>query len=389
MTNTTKSKEQEQQLSRHPELQKSPETKSRTARTLGFFLQMLLFGALALLLMEAVFNFAGVGNEEFLEPDPVFGVRHIANKKVVWRLEGYSDETLSSQGLRDTEHSIQKPDSVYRIALLGDSATEGLQVPLNQTYGKVLERMLNESKQLGGKKAEVINFGCSSYSNGQEVFQLENQVAAYKPDLVIMMYNRGDYIENIRDPSTMKAEPRPYFHMDESGKNLLQDNTIMEFNKKSFEPNQMLDFLRRHSRIYGVLTHTNLALSLNEQLYSKMRNSILKLLPGTKDGFKRVVPPYQIKDPWLVTEALIDRANKDCKAMNSEFMLVCFPNHVNDAEYGRQIANLNTLGNKECFPFLDLSEGFLSNSEKGLFLKYHFSEAGHKLTARSIADKLK
>ncbi len=360
-----------------------------TPQRRNFALSCLEFTALAcmgILALEAFFNFAGVGNEEFLEPDKTLGIRHIPGKKVVWRLEGYSDENLSKQGLRDTEHGLAKPEGVYRIALLGDSATEGMQVALKDTYGKQLEALLNRTTQAADKKIEVINFGCSSYSNGQETLQLEQQVAKFHPDLVVMMYNRGDYIENIRDPSTMKAEPRPYFHMDENGQ-LVQDNTIMEFNKKAFQPDATTDFLRKNSRIYGVMCHTNLALSLNELLYSKLKNSLLKMLPGSKDGWKRVAVPYTIQDPWKVTQTIIERANTDCKSMNSKFMLVCFPNNVNDKEYGRQISSLKDLADADKFSYVDLTPDFVSAKEpKSLFLKYHFSAAGHELAASKVAE---
>src|ERR1700687_5059060 len=104
--------------------------------------------------------------------------------------------------MRDVEHTIAKPAGVYRIALLGDSATEGLQVPFDATYGREIERIYAAH----GIKAEVLNFGCSGYSTGQEVLQFEREVAQYKPDLSILLYNRGDSMENIRKPWDLRTE---------------------------------------------------------------------------------------------------------------------------------------------------------------------------------------
>ena len=377
MTNTILT--QQNKLQEHPE---APKPHRPWWLSSLQFAGTLLLGVCAL---EAYFNFAGVGNEEFLQPDSTLGVKHIPGKRVTWRLEGYSNDVLNSQGLRDSEHAIAKPANTFRIALLGDSATEGMQVPLQDTYGKQLESLLSKTSD---KNIEVINFGCSSYSNGQETLQLEQQVAQYKPDLVIMMYNRGDYIENIRDPNTLKAEPRPYFHMDDAGQNLLQDDTIMKFNAKGFEPNAVLDTLRRNSRIYGVLTHTNLALNLNEPLYAKTRNSILKLLPGAKEQFKHVQAPYVIKDPWMVTQKVIERANNDCKNMGTKFMVVCFPNNVNETEYSKQIQSLSKQSAEQGFAYLDLTPDYIGSNAKDLFLKYHFSTAGHTVAACRIAEKI-
>lgn len=336
-----------------------------------------------LLLLEGFFSLAGVGQAEFLEPDPVLGVRHIAGKRVVWRLEGYSDEHLSRQGLRDVEHALTKPPGVMRVALLGDSATEGLQVPLAETYGCELQRLLNSGREAdGGRKVEVINFGCSSYSNGQELLQLRRHVVAFQPDLVILMYNRGDYIENIRDPRHLRAEPRPYFYLGNQGE-LLEDTEVLRANDHLFHPDPIQDFLRRSSGIYGVLSHMNLALSLNEPLYAKTRNSIFKKLDRaagkSSRGYRQA---YPIQDVWRVAEEIFKECHRECQKADSQFMVVCFPNIVKDKDYSGQIGRLKELAGADGFPCVDLTEAYLSASNsKELFLKYHFSAAGHRLAA--------
>src|SRR4051812_33246218 len=90
--------------------------------------------------LEMTFTICGVGGQEFLQPDDRIGCRHIPGKQVTWRMEGFSNDRLSSTGLRDIEHAIVKRPGVTRIALLGDSSTEGMQVPLPETYARVLER---------------------------------------------------------------------------------------------------------------------------------------------------------------------------------------------------------------------------------------------------------
>lgn len=344
-------------------------------------LELFILLPVCLLLLEGGLNLAGVGQEEFLEPDPVLGVRHIAGKKVVWRLEGYSDEAFSSSGLRDTEHTVAKPAGVFRIALLGDSATEGMQVPLSDTYGKQLENLIAKEGGLSGKTIEVINFGCSSYSNGQELLQLKHQVLKYSPDLVMLMYNRGDFVENIRDPRTPKAEPRPYFFRNQNGA-LQQDRSVMEANSRLYEPQPVTEFLRRNSRIYGVLQHLNLALSLNEAMYGKIRNSITKKLDRTAAAKAAYKQPYPIQDVWKVTESIIDQVHTTCTENNAKFFVVCFPNLVRDKDYTWQIDRLTQMAPERGFSFLDLTYTFMySRDPKGLFLKYHFSSAGHKLAA--------
>ena len=97
---------------------------------------------------------------------------------------------ISSQGIRDYEYSVNKPEGVYRIIILGDSIAFGMGVELEQTFAKYLELMLNEG---GAKKYEVINFSVPGYNTVQEVATLESKCLAYKPDLVIIAICGNDY----------------------------------------------------------------------------------------------------------------------------------------------------------------------------------------------------
>ncbi len=360
-------------------------------------IELLLLCVLFIVLVETFFNLCGIGQEEFLEPDLKMGCRHIANKLVVWRLEGYSKDYLNSQGLRDTEHSLEKPKNTTRIALLGDSATEALQVPLAETYGKRLERLLSNSNAAYGKKNfEVINFGCSSYSTGQELLQFRNQVAAYKPDITMLLYVRGDTIENARNLQSLqdisKTEPRPYFYLDNKGQ-LQQDNAVLENQKSILSPNPVVDFLRRNSHIYGVLSHTNLTLSINESLYRKLRSWLTapfktknKVLKNTSSNSPQA---YPIQDNWQVSSAIIKELHKECKKNNSRLWVLVFPNNVYDPIYMNQMIKLQAQSKEQGFGFFDLTPGFVMHKDmNSLFLKYHFSSKGHEFIAKQLANLL-
>lgn len=374
-----------------PSLKKAPETigtKPPAARRHRPWwrsaIEFVVLFCVAVVGLEAGFNFAGCGLEEFLQPDTAMGCRHIPGKRVVWRLEGFSDEKLSSAGLRDLERPIAKPAGMLRIALLGDSATEALQVRLPRTYGQLLEKKL----QAQGAKVEVINFGCSSYSTGQEYLQLKNDVAKYKPDITILMYNRGDNIENVRDPMTLKADPRPYFYLDQSG-NLQEDTAVLQANQSALTPNAVQSFLSRNSRIYGVFSQTNLALSINEALYHKIKGALNKLNPAQRKLKQKVAPAYPPQDGWLVTSKLISAMNAACKEQSTRFVVVCFPNVNNDKEYGQQIQAIKELSTRDGFSYLDLTPTVRWNPDPlSLFIKYHFSDSGHKLTAEELMKLL-
>jgi len=333
--------------------------------------------------LELLLSACGVGQEEILQPDPVMGTRHIPNKQVVWRMEGFSNESFNSEGLRDVEHPIAKPAGTFRIALLGDSATEGLQVPLKETYSSVLESIVT----MPGKKTEVLNFGCSSYSTGQEVLQFEREVAQYQPDLTVLLYNRGDTLENVRKPTDLKTEPRPYFYIDADG-TLQVDEAVLKANQKALQPNSTMDALRKHSRLYGVFSHANLNLSINDAAYRKVRGWMTS--PFKARHTQTSTALYKVQDAWQVTSSLLSRLNEDCRKSGSKLVIVTFPNIVQDPEFGRQIESVQKLAETEGFNVFDLTPTFHWYPDpKALFVKYHFSGPGHKVVADKIAEYLK
>jgi hypothetical protein len=359
--------------------------------SIGFVLYL----AVAIAFLEGIFRIAGIGQQEFLQPDPQMGCRHIPNKVVTWRLEGYSCDRLNSDGLRDSEHTIKKAPGVFRIALLGDSATEALQVNMNETYGKVLEARLN--KKLGGKslrignrainRFEVINFGCSAYSTGQELLEYRNHVCKYNPDSVVLLFNRGDTTENCLNLTAKDfPEPRPYFFLDQAGAPQT-DSTVLKANSEKLAPNPLLDFLRARSRIYGVFSQANLSLSLTDSRYRKFRAWLDRTTAQIKGEPPRSTTRlgYPQQDGLKVTTALIKALAREVKANSQSFVLVIFPNMGHDPYFSSQVALLQRLANTEQLGYLDLTAAFLDSPRlTENFLWYHFSPTGHRLVAERL-----
>lgn len=358
-------------------------------------LQFTLYVLIAIFLLEAYLRIAAVGQQEFLQPDLQLGCKHIPNKVVTWRLEGFSNDRINSDGLRDSEHMFAKPKGVFRIALLGDSATESMQVNLDQTYGKVLQSMLNE--KLAGKqcvidgklidKFEVINFGCSSYSTGQQLLQYRNQVCKYAPDSVVLLFNRGDTVENCLNLSAKDSpEPRPYFYLDQNGF-LQADNTVLEANHDKLRPNPVLDFMRAHSRLYGVFSQANLSLSLTDSRYRKFRAWFdrFKAFASSKPQHQSTSLSYPQPDGLTVTNTLIRTLSQEARESGQSFVLLFFPDMGHDALFAEQIDLLRRTGDSGRFYCLDLAPQFRQcKNQAENFLWYHFSPKGHRLVAQQL-----
>ena len=143
--------------------------------------------------------------------------------------------SINSFGFRDRGFSPQKPAGVFRILMLGDSYAEGYGVEADQSFPKVLERMLNNSE---GKNYEVINTGIGSYSPILEYLVLKYKGLALQPDLVILNYDWSDPHDDYIYSRTAVWNGTEFVAV-----------KSVPLERKSFFAN-VRDFLGKHSHVY-------------------------------------------------------------------------------------------------------------------------------------------
>lgn len=99
----------------------------------------------------------------------------------------------NSQGFRDYNRTLTKPNGTKRIALLGDSSVSARQVEFKNTPGQVLERLLNKNLKSKERRAyEVLNFGIDGIGVGQSFLTYRKYANAYDPDYVFLFIFEGD-----------------------------------------------------------------------------------------------------------------------------------------------------------------------------------------------------
>lgn len=118
------------------------------------------------------------------------GHEHVPNKTN--QLYGVEIKTNSYGFRADKEYSTEKPDSIKRVLVLGDSITMGWGVSYNETYPAVLGSLLNSS-------FEVINAGVGNYNSLNELAALK-KFMHLNPDIIILGFYIND-IETIKYPT--------------------------------------------------------------------------------------------------------------------------------------------------------------------------------------------
>jgi lysophospholipase L1-like esterase len=123
-----------------------------------------------------------------------------ARPRAVWRL------VTNSRGMRDDEYSESKPAGTFRVAVLGDSWTVGVNVDRGETVPDQLERLLAETYPRG--RFEVLNFGAigAGVESGRRLLPL---VLAAAPDVVVLAYAQNDEAEVSREGAgSRRSSPR-------------------------------------------------------------------------------------------------------------------------------------------------------------------------------------
>ena len=119
------------------------------------------------------------------------GVRLVNNPKIVYEFipKAYViDGFVNNRGFKDSDFTLEKPENLIRIAMLGDSITQGIFVPLGETFSDELEKLLNlrARETQSPLRYEVMNFGVGGYNLQAEAQILKEKVLIYKPDIVVL-----------------------------------------------------------------------------------------------------------------------------------------------------------------------------------------------------------
>src|SRR5688572_30382082 len=194
-------------------------------RKMFFFARnALVIICITLLLAEVALRALGLSRVVLYEPHAVTGWLGRPGAEGVYDDEGYAKIRISSAGVRDQERAIRKPAEVWRVAVLGDSYTDALQVAEDARFTAVMERLLTRCDAGRGRRVEVLNFGVSGYGTVQEYLLLKHHVLPYTPDLVVLAFLPGnDVVDNVR--ALDASSSRPYAALDERGE-LIWDNSF-------------------------------------------------------------------------------------------------------------------------------------------------------------------
>ena len=325
--------------------------KPKRGRAKKLFAKLLLT-ALAFLfgsaIAEVALRVAGYSAPDFYSLDQTRGYALRPGAEGWFQREGKAYVRINSDGLRDREHSITKPQNVVRIAVLGDSYSEAFPVAEEDAFWSVMERKLQGCDAFQGKQVEVINFGVSGYGTGQELLTLREHVWKYSPDIVMLaVTTNNDIMDNSR--LLKKTDKIPYFVYNDN--HLTLDDSFKKsraFLSQQSSINRFGRWLRDHSRVVQVAVegHRGFRIWLTSWRAKRAQPQPPAVIepkdPGEAPkktdvvllaeelGAEHLVYLEPVNaawnDAWRVTEGLIVAMREEVKSHGAKFLLVTLSN---------------------------------------------------------------
>lgn len=342
-----------------------------------------------------------------------------------WHFSSFSGKNVSADyttlvsfnsfGMRDRERTVGKSGRM-RIAVLGDSFVEGLQVADSETFTRQMEELFDE-------QVEVLNFGVGGFGTTQAYETYLKKVRPFRPDMVILaflsandMRNNSRELELLYNGGTERKMPFPEKGTDGKW-------SITPVPEKSSAQNPIVLFLKRYLVLYRFLwfEKAKLVAVFSEAPKNKPLSASTTASENMSVYLSRLfVPPQKeslhFQEAWEATDWVIGELQATTEADGARFVLVTLPDVVHispdprtmlEKEYGQTLPNafdidypekhLALLARERGFLFLDLTPAFRAYRDvHQLTSPYfsfphdgHWSPRGHELAAKTIVSYLK
>jgi hypothetical protein len=314
-------------------------------------------------------------------PNSRFIRTNIRNKRIV--------RSINAEGFLDQNHSIVKPDGVFRIGFFGDSYVEAIQVPLEKTFVRLIE------DSLSGNGVETLAFGNSGHGTIHSYLKSKKYTDYFDLDMVIYIFvdnDLGDQIEVIKNSTTL-----PYVELkdnivvinDKLLSNLIEKRRFTEkFKKYGFYNNSIL--LQTINNRLKMLRKYGIKITTNESDINMSGKGNINQPPNENDLPSTWNSKYK-KQAIVLGEAVITKWFKEVKLSGREFAISYVPRQnewkKNDLDQDSWKYWLKTYCNNNRIDFIDPTKYFFESDSKGKNIyDDHFSEDGHDAFAKSFID---
>lgn len=334
------------------------------------------------------------GNSQFMAYDSGLGWSPVPNGRSDDGLFRYNSSGIRSDG---TEYSLTPRENVLRIAIFGDSFTEGDEVPYESTWGHYLETYLNEA----GVDAEVLNFGVSAYGMDQALLRWKKQGKKFSPNIVIFGFQAENALRNVNlfrnfySTRTGVIFTKPRF--------ILESDQLELINIPTVPPNEVRQVISNFrewkwadSEYYYNESDYSSHVWRRFKAFSLIENRLEKVFNTLNT--KEITRNYYQSDRKIghLAMKIIEEFKHDVEANNSEFMVVHLPKRGNLTSMSEGSGLIYSELMEELLrkhsvldPADELVKELKASSLKSLFMPNgHPSDKANQIIASVIAESL-
>lgn len=285
----------------------------------------------------------------------------------------------NSNGLRDYEYPIIKPEKAYRILVLGDSFTFGEGVEMEKGYTKALEKRLNSSNK--DRRYEVINASAFDWGTSEEYLYLKHYGLRFKPDMVVLGFFIGNDIWQNRFGS---------FNLDKEGR-------LIAIGSESVNT-RLNRFLKQIPGYLSIRERSQLLALLRRKINIFLERDVFKAYFGVTMSLYEGRPNFDAKKGLDITASLIKDMKALCDQNGVKFVLVLIPSveqvyperfGLKDLKVNFPNGVINGIGKKNGIPVVDLYPSYREGGKNYYYEENkHWNEEGHKLAGEALAGKL-
>lgn len=288
-------------------------------RVAVFFAAAAVVTVVSMVAVEIAFRlFMDVTDVPLYTADPFLGFRRAPHQSGRYLTGDYvrGVYTFNSQGWNHRrDYRVRKPAGAIRIALVGDSQVESMQVDPGETMYVVAESLMHRAD----RPVEWYALGTSGYGTSQEYDVIRRYALDYQPDVVILLFVQNDLF----DTSPYLASMEPFiakYSLDEN------DSLTFEFPTTQWAPHW---------------THRAVAMSAVGRYFAVQRNVLdriralrrparqadgVPLRAGTSGpsdsdipGIDSMSAPERQRRSWLLIERLLAAARDESARRGATF----------------------------------------------------------------------
>lgn len=255
---------------------------------------------------EAILRITEIAIPSFVYDDKDFGRTFKPNSDVIFKgAEGFYMGRVNEYGYLGKSYPIEKASKVLRIAILGDSYIEGMQLFERHHFKEKLEKCLSDKFNI---KVEILNFGIGGIDFRDMYFNYTHKAKKFQSDIVMFYVKKSNLLNKEKFPSP------EYFVENDS---LKLDYSFLK--SPESEMRQKFAFIRNYSLGY-----------LLKETYENYKNGILlsKISDGLIDskseraGKREMIRESKSEEVYILNKKIFEALESESLKDGIKFVLL-------------------------------------------------------------------